>query len=90
LEKRVTMLSPSEKAYCLALQALKHKEFRSAADYFSKAASGFVNNQEFNLLWETTRLLVAVKEELNARQGGIEERLEIEEVFSYGKENELR
>lgn len=82
------MLSPAEKAYCLALQALKQKNYRDAADYFSKAAPEFTNNQEFVLLWETTRLLVAVKEELKTAENG--DKLEIEEVFSYGKKDELR
>lgn len=84
------MLTSAEKAYCLALLALRHKEFRKAAEYFDQAAPGFVNNQEFNLLSESTRLLVAVKDELGARHGGIEERIQIEEVFSYGQEDELR
>ena len=84
------MLTSAEKAYCLALLALKHKEFRKAVDLFDEAAPGFANNQEFNLLWETTRLLVAVKDELVTREGGIEERIQIEEVYSYGQEDELR
>jgi hypothetical protein len=84
------MLTSAEKDYCLALLALKHKEFRKAVDHFEKAAPDFVNNQEFNLLFESTRLLVAVKDELKARQGGLEERIQIEEVYSYGQEDELR
>ena len=84
------MLTSAEKAYCLALLALRHKEFRQAAELFDHAAPGFVNNQEFNLLWESTRLLVAVKDELRAREGGHEERIQIEEVFTYGQEDELR
>jgi|WetSurMetagenome_2_1015567.scaffolds.fasta_scaffold1547202_2 hypothetical protein len=84
------MLTSAEKAYCLALLALKHKEFRKAVDLFEEAAPGFENNQEFNLLWETTRLLVAVRDELKTREGGIEERIQIEEVYSYGQEDELR
>jgi hypothetical protein len=82
------MLKASEKAYCRALQALKQKDYARAADYFSEAAPDFTNNQEFVLLWETTRLLVAVKEEL--RTADEKDKLEIEEVFSYGKKDELR
>jgi hypothetical protein len=82
------MLRPSEKAYCLALQALKEKDYAKAADYFTAAAPDFTNNQEFVLLWETTRLLVAVKEELKTTDE--KDELEIEEVFSYGQKDELR
>ncbi len=83
------MLNPSEKAYCLALQALKDKQYRLAEDYFEKAATFFENNQEFNLLWESTRLLLAVKEEIAATEGD-NDTLIIEEVFSDGQDTELR
>ncbi len=79
------MLNPSEKAHCLALRALSRKEYRSAADYFGKAASFFRDNEEFHILWESTRLLVAVKDEL-AVAGNEDDALVIEEVFSDGQE----
>ncbi len=82
------MLKASEKSYCLALQALKDKDYAKAAGYFASAAPDFTNNQEFVLLWETTRLLVAVKEELKTADE--KDKLEIEEVFSYGQKDELR
>ena len=44
------MLNASEKAYCLALQALSHKKYRQAADHFDKAAPFFKGNQEFALM----------------------------------------
>ena len=88
------MLNPSEKAYCLALRALGRKEYSSAADYFDKAAPYFKSNEEFHLLSETTRLLVAVKRELAVADAGSEETEEkdalvIEEVFSDGQETVL-
>jgi hypothetical protein len=84
------MLNAAEKAYCLALEALKRKEYRRAADYFDQAEGFFAANEEFSLLRETTRLLVAVKEELGSPESGeSDERIEIEEV-EYGQENELR
>ncbi len=82
------MLSPAEKAYCLALMALKEKDYHRAADQFSRAASDFGRNSEFVLLWETTRLLVAVKEELKTDEEN--DKIEIEEVYSYGQKDELR
>ena len=81
------MLSPAEKAYCLALKALKDKEYGHAADWFERASGKFAGNPDFVLLWETTRLLLAVKEELKANKHS--DRIEIEEVY-YGQEDELR
>ncbi len=81
------MLNSSEKAYCLALQALKQKQYRQAVDQFERAVSFFDANKEFHLLHETTRLLVAVQEELAALEN--EDTLIIEEVFSDGQEANL-
>lgn len=58
------MLSAAEKAYCLALKALKDKDYRDALVQFDRAADGFVEDKEFVLLKESTRLLVSVQEEL--------------------------
>lgn len=84
------MLNPSEKAYCQALQALKQRDFRRAAEYFGQAAPFFRDNQEFGLLRETTSLLVAVKEELRGHVADESETIEIEEYFYYGKKDGLR
>jgi hypothetical protein len=82
------MLNPSEKAYCLALTALKQKKYSSAADYFEKAAPYFRDNREFQLLRESTRMLVAVKDQL-AVADNENDALVIEEVYSNGQETEL-
>ena len=58
------MLNQSEKAYCQALLALRNKDYRAAVEFFDRAAPYFTENKEFNLLRETNRLLVAVKERL--------------------------
>ena len=58
------MLSENEKAYCQALTALKQKEYSQAVECFEKAAQEFETNDEFNLLYQSTRLLVEVKQEL--------------------------
>ncbi len=58
------MLNMSEKSYCVALKALKDKEYRFAADLFEKAAPFFKDNREFELLKETNRLLLVVKQRL--------------------------
>ncbi len=76
------MLSPSEKAYCRALLALKDKDYLSARTLFDEAAPGFKDSREFNLMREATALLIEVKKEI----GGLpdSDRLEIKEVFSNG------
>ena len=58
------MLKPAEKAYCRALEALRRKDYNDALRHFSDAGDAFTQNKEFNLLHETTRLLMAVKIEL--------------------------
>ena len=76
------MLNPSEKAYCQALLALKKKDFALASNQFDKAAISFRDDKEFNLIRETTILLVAVKKELEELEN--EDAIQIEEVFSNG------
>ena len=58
------MLSEHEKAYSQALLALKRKEYSNALESFEKAASGYGTNGEFILLYQSTRLLLEVKQEL--------------------------
>lgn len=74
------MLSDAEKAYYDGLVALEHKDYRSAADLFEKAAVQFAANPEFVLVWESIRLLLRVKEELAGRP--VEAELEISETYS--------
>lgn len=76
------MLSSGEKACFRALQALRDKEYRSAADQFDKAAVSFRGNEKINLLRETTKLLMAVKSEIRRLEK--DDAIEIEEVFSDG------
>lgn len=78
------MLNPSEKAYCQALLALKAKDYQRAHELFAEAAPGLKENQEFQLLKETTALLIALKRQLGTLNAGIEGELTIEEVFSNG------
>ena len=77
------MLNSSEKAYYLALQALRFKHYDKALNYFHAAAGHFQDNREFQILYETTRLLVAVKEEI-AAAGNSEGAAEPEEVLIDG------
>ena len=79
------MLNSSEKAYCRALQALKAKHYAQAARCFEQAAPFFADNRDFRLYWETTRLLLAVKQAL----GTFDDELVIEEVFTDGQEANL-
>jgi hypothetical protein len=74
------VLNSSEKAYCLALQALRDRKYGLAVEYFDRAAPYFKENKEFNLYRETVKLLVAVKEELVST----DDKLLIEETFSDG------
>ena len=60
------MLSETEKAYCAALTALKQKNYPEAVERFEIAAPEFGTNDEFNLLYQSTRLLLEVKKELLA------------------------
>jgi hypothetical protein len=83
------LLNPSEKAYYLALEALKRKDYPAAAEHFDTAAPHFENNAEFNLLREATRALQAVRSELAALENG-EDRNEVEEVHSDGQETDVR
>ena len=59
------MLSDTEKAYCRAMAALKNKDYSEAVENFEKAAESYGTNSEFNLLYQSTRLLVEVKRELS-------------------------
>ena len=76
------MLKSGEKSYCAALLALKRKDYVSESEHFKKAAPYFENDKEFNLYFETTRLLLEVKRELGKLEK--EDKLEIEEIFSNG------
>ena len=77
------MLNAFEKAYISALKALQRKDYSQAADYFNQAAPFFKDNREFHLLQETTRLLLAVKEQLAAVDVD-DDKIKIEETFSNG------
>lgn len=58
------MLNRPEKEYYLALAALRNKEYIMALKHFDRASAFFQTNKEFNLLYETTKTLMAVKEQL--------------------------
>ena len=83
------MLEPSEKAYYRALRALEQKQYQQAVGYFDQAAEYFDSNQEFDLLRETTRLLVELKQALAAAEKVDEDTLIIEETFTDGQETKL-
>ena len=83
------MLNESEKSYCLALQALKEKRYAQAAGHFDRAAEFFVTNKEFQLLHQTTKLLVALKRELGVTDMSDDDTLIIEEVFSDGEKTDI-
>ncbi len=58
------MLSENEKAYYQAILALKRKDYQKAVENFETAIREFGTNSEFNLLYQSTRLLLEVKQEL--------------------------
>ena len=69
------MLVDSEKAYCQALLALKKRDYQTAVVKFAKASGDFGSfgtNEEFDLLYQTTQLLLAVKQELRLKPESIE------------------
>jgi outer membrane protein assembly factor BamD (BamD/ComL family) len=90
--KEAVVLSPSEKAYFQALQALKRGDYKAAVVSFDRAAGTYGTDRQFVLLAETTRLLLAVKDEIRqmepAREADTVESF-IEEVFSDGEETEF-
>lgn len=57
-------VSNSEKAYYRALLALKNRNYRAASGFLKSAENQFADSIEFRILSETTRLLLAVKEEI--------------------------
>ena len=61
------MLAKREKAYCRALLALKKRDYKTAMSCFGSADGDFGTNSEFNLLYQTTKLLLAVRTELEAK-----------------------
>lgn len=76
------MLNRGEKSYFRALLALKSKDYLSASENFKKAAPYFEKDKEFKLYFETTELLITVKNELARLKK--EDNIEIEEIFSNG------
>ncbi|MBD3401683.1 hypothetical protein GF420_02215 [candidate division GN15 bacterium] len=82
------MLNMSEKAYVLALRALKQHNYGEAVNHFDQAAEQFATDREFVLLRESTRLLVAVKNELAALRANDDDDAIIEEVFD-GQETDI-
>ena len=72
------MLSDSEKAFSRALTALKNKDYREAAGFFKMAEIKFAENEEFRILFESTELLLAVKDEIFELENN---KIEIEEYF---------
>ena len=83
------MLEPSEKAYYRALRALENKQYQQAVGYFDQAAGSFEGNQEFDLLRETTGLMVELKQALATAENVDEDALIIEEMFTDGQETNL-
>jgi hypothetical protein len=86
------MLEPTEKAYYRALRALENKQYQQAVGYFDQAAGLFEGNQEFDLLRETTGLMVELKQALATAEKtdkADEETLIIEETFTDGQETNL-
>jgi hypothetical protein len=69
----LTMLSEQEKAFCQALLALRQKDYKTALGCFESVKGSLGTNSEFSLLYQTTRLLLAVKEELYGTADGDEE-----------------
>lgn len=60
------MLSEQEKAFCRALLALKKGDYKAALGCFESVNGNVGTNSEFVLLYETTKLLLAVKNELRS------------------------
>lgn len=58
-------MSNAERSYNQALQALREKDYYAAEGFFKSAENQFAENDEFRILYESTKLLLAVKEEIS-------------------------
>jgi hypothetical protein len=72
------MLSDAEKAYSRGLEAIRKKDFRAAIGFFKSAENQFAENEEFRILFGSTELLLAVKDEIFELENN---KIEIEEYF---------
>lgn len=76
------MLSPEEKSYCRALEALRKKDYITADKEFKACRSLFTGSKRVKIISEATRILVVLQEE-KQKQKINEER--IQEAISHGE-----
>lgn len=74
------MLHPAEKAYCLALLALRNKDLKTAAEQFERAGDYFSGDKEFAILKETTSLAQEIKARIGRQEN--EEEFVTEEILN--------
>ncbi len=58
------MSNDPRKAYLRAVQSLKEKDYPATMGFLKSAEIQFADDIDFRILRETTRLLLAVKEEI--------------------------
>ena len=66
-------MTSADRTYSEAMQSLRDRDFRSASDIFKSVENQFAENDEFRILYESLKLLMAVKEEI--------EELEVEKTL---------
>lgn len=62
------MLSPEEKAYCRALEALTRRDYPAAISSFEKCGERFADNQRLQIMAQAARIICAVQEEKRLRE----------------------
>jgi hypothetical protein len=62
------MLSPEEKAYCRALEALSRKEFESAVREFDLCGERLDGNYRLQIMAQAARILCVIQKEKRQRQ----------------------
>ena len=77
------MLTPEEKAYCRALEALRKKDYITADKEFGNCGAMFAESRGFKVITEATRMLVQLHKEKTKLQ---KIQTEIKEAVSHGKE----
>ena len=62
------MLTPEEKAFCRALEALSRKDFDSAVAEFDKCGERIEGNSRLQIMAQTARILCAIRKVKNERE----------------------
>lgn len=65
------MQTDARKAYLVAIRSLKEKNYQAAFGFLKSAEIQFADDLDFRILRETTRLLLAVKDEISELENNL-------------------